>query len=139
MIVSSASEVTPYTAMKVVGEARKVGIQLAVAQIFSNPRLGHVARSGLYLADNAPDPEDIKPLALLGDGFDVTALLQDVAASCDVTPATIQDILYLHTAPRGSIIPIIEAAGRLHHYSEPWELSPILPSSASAGAWEDVS
>ncbi len=76
-------------AMKLVGEAGKVGIRLTVADTFRQPKL--VDLSGL---DSYPSPmdEEIPAFALLGNDTDVARVRNEVAISCYVDTSLVEDI-----------------------------------------------
>ena len=78
------------SAMKVVGEARNVGVEITVAEIFQHVRLGRVANNGVSLADNTP--EDISPFALLSPRFDIPSLLRDISLQYQIESTAIEDI-----------------------------------------------
>ncbi|KAE8821979.1 hypothetical protein PTNB85_10584 [Pyrenophora teres f. teres] len=77
-------------AMKLVGEARRAGIHLTVADLFRNPKLEAVASLNLSLGNSSP--ENIVAFALLGETSDVTQIREEVAASCNTNTSLIEDI-----------------------------------------------
>ena len=76
-------------AMKVVGEARKVGVRLAVADIFRHPTVYDLVNQGLYITEKSED--DFPPFALLGEGVDVASFLQNISELCHLDPTRICD------------------------------------------------
>ncbi|KAF4463820.1 non-ribosomal peptide synthetase [Fusarium albosuccineum] len=81
--------------MKVVGEARKAGIELAVADIFTYRTLREISDHSKRIATRGVTREDtsseIPPFSLLGDGVDVQALCQTISAQCEIAAAKVQD------------------------------------------------
>ncbi|KAF4993043.1 hypothetical protein FDECE_13529 [Fusarium decemcellulare] len=79
------------SAVKVVGEARKSGIELLVTDIFQHRTLKLVAQNSRQspLADSAP--EKIEPFSLLGESLDTTSFRNSVASQCDVEQGIVQD------------------------------------------------
>ena len=86
-------------AMKLVSEAQKIGVKLAMTNIFRHPRLEHVAHQGLGLADDLL--EYIIPFSLLGNSFDITLLIQNISIQFQLDPATIEDAYPYTPLPEG--------------------------------------
>ncbi|KAI8716954.1 Nonribosomal peptide synthetase 30 [Fusarium sp. LHS14.1] len=81
------------SAMKVVGEARKAGIELAVADIFTHRTLRLIAdnaksmkREGDQIVANI-----IPPFSLVGSEVDIEALRQNISTQCDIDASKVQD------------------------------------------------
>ncbi|CAA9965699.1 PP-binding domain containing protein [Pyrenophora teres f. maculata] len=76
--------------MKLVGDARRAGIQLTVANLFRNPKL--VALASLD-SNSTPSPKEAIPaFSLLGEDADATQVRKQVAVSCGVDTSLIEDI-----------------------------------------------
>ncbi|OAA37396.1 peramine synthetase [Metarhizium rileyi] len=76
-------------AMKSVGEARKSGIKVAVADVFRHPSLQDLSRQSKYIEDNSLD--HIKPFELLGEEFNRLAFLKDASHQYGIDPSAIYD------------------------------------------------
>lgn len=76
-------------AMRVVREAREVGIELSVANIFRQPTLHKVASQAVQVENSSTEP--ILPFTLLGDGVDTTSLILDLSAEYGLEATRIQD------------------------------------------------
>jgi amino acid adenylation domain-containing protein len=77
-------------AMKLVGKARKAGMQLSVADIFRNPKL--VALANLDTGKSNSMAEDILAFSLLGEDVDVAHVREEAAASCGVDVSLVEDM-----------------------------------------------
>lgn len=86
-------------AMKVVSRARKAGIAIAVADIFRDPVLEHVAACGAISMDDTS--EAVPNFSLLGDNIDLESLIIDVSTQCHLDPAAIQDVYPCTTLQEG--------------------------------------
>lgn len=76
-------------AMRLVSAARKEGVQLTVAAIFRNPRFVDMAKEAKPCA--VPDFQPISPLSLLGPRNAQESIRREVAVSCGVDAALIED------------------------------------------------
>ena len=76
--------------IKVVGEARKTGIQILVQDMFDHPELH--ALSSRALRREGLEAKAVAPFALLDQNTDISALLDDVSSQCHVGTSEIQDI-----------------------------------------------
>ncbi|KAL6904028.1 hypothetical protein GGI43DRAFT_399484 [Trichoderma evansii] len=76
-------------AMKTVGEARKIGIQLSVADVFRRPLLHDLANHSVNLHNN--DLGVIQPFDLVREKIDVDCFLQDTSAHYQLGSAKIID------------------------------------------------
>ncbi|KAF2471469.1 amino acid adenylation [Lindgomyces ingoldianus] len=77
-------------AMKLVGEARRMGMHLSVADIFRNPILADLA--GLDYSHSGSPAEEILPFSLLGEEADVATVREEAAASCNVDVGLVEDL-----------------------------------------------
>lgn len=78
------------TAMKLVAEARKVGLQLTVADIFNHPLL-HMVANGATRSSSHSAP-DLPPFSLLGGDANVPSFLQDLSQLYELEAAHIRDV-----------------------------------------------
>ena len=76
-------------AMKVVGEARKTGLDLTVADIFRHQALQDVSRQVTRIVDD--QIEEFVPFALLGNGLDLKSFIRGLSADYQLDTATIRD------------------------------------------------
>nr|DAC76720.1 TPA_exp: peramine synthetase [Metarhizium majus ARSEF 297] len=76
-------------AMKSVGEARKSGIKVAVADVFRHPSLQDLSRQSRYIEDNSLD--HIEPFDLLGEVFNRVSFLKDASHQYGIDPSAIYD------------------------------------------------
>ncbi|KAI3055098.1 hypothetical protein CBS147353_11361 [Aspergillus niger] len=76
-------------AMQVVAEAYKAGIEITVSDIFQNPSLAGLANQD-YPSVNETI-EEIPSFSLLGDNYDATLLIEDIASRYQLHPANIED------------------------------------------------
>ncbi|CAA9959565.1 hypothetical protein PTMSG1_02982 [Pyrenophora teres f. maculata] len=77
-------------AMKLVGEARKAGVQFSVADIFRYPRLVDLA--GLQNNQCSDIVEEIPAVSLLGEDEDTMQVREEAAAMCSVNASIIEDM-----------------------------------------------
>ncbi|KAF2471468.1 uncharacterized protein BDR25DRAFT_368329 [Lindgomyces ingoldianus] len=77
-------------AMKLVGEARRMEMQLSVADIFRNPTLADLA--ALDCSHSGSTAEDILPFSLLGEEVDVASVREEAAVSCSVDVGLVEDL-----------------------------------------------
>ncbi|KAK1912672.1 hypothetical protein P3342_004608 [Pyrenophora teres f. teres] len=77
-------------AMKLVGEARRMGLQLSVADIFRHPKLADFA--GIQITQCSSGTEEVPAYSLLGEDEDVMQVCKDVAAMCSVDASAITDV-----------------------------------------------
>ncbi|UKZ78669.1 NRPS [Trichoderma virens FT-333] len=75
------------SAMRLVSEARRIGIAISVADIFRNPRLSALASLSPRMEEELPD--EIEEFSLLGE--DVALSRSRIAAACHLEPSLIQD------------------------------------------------
>ena len=122
-------------AMKAIGKARKVGIELAVADIFRHPKLEQLASQAISLVHSAF--EDIVPFSLLGDGVEITSLLRDISSQCQLDPATVQDGYPCTPLQEGLMSLSLQRPGD-YIMQATLELSPDLIVRSFCNAWEEV-
>lgn len=77
------------SAMKLVAEARKVGLQITVAEVFNHPLLHEVANGA---TPSSTSPQDFTPFSLLGGNVDVSSFLQELSQLYELSAANIQDV-----------------------------------------------
>ncbi|KAI2484863.1 EntF Non-ribosomal peptide synthetase module protein [Pyrenophora tritici-repentis] len=77
-------------AMKLVGEARRTGLQLSVADIFRHPTLAALASLDTNQCDRML--EEILPFSLLGENAHVAQVRDEAAAMCSVDASAIEDV-----------------------------------------------
>ncbi|EQL01471.1 non-ribosomal peptide synthetase [Ophiocordyceps sinensis CO18] len=118
-------------AIKVVGEARKSGLALAVADIFRHPSLQDIANQGLHKVDN--NLHEITPFSLLGDGFDA----RDISRHYGLDPATICDA-YPCTPLQEGLISLTSKQSGNYITQSVLELSPSVAIEDLRRAWERV-
>ncbi|KAH7125842.1 hypothetical protein EDB81DRAFT_910495 [Dactylonectria macrodidyma] len=76
-------------AMRVVREAREYGIEISVANILRHPTLDMMASQAVQLRRGST--ESISPFSLLGDGVDITSVIQDLSTEYGLEATKIQD------------------------------------------------
>ena len=77
-------------AIKVVSELRRVGIQLAVADILGYPVLGELACRSSRIQHQTQS--QIAPFSLLGDGTYTSKLVSDISSHYNLNPAAVRDM-----------------------------------------------
>ncbi|KAH5617621.1 hypothetical protein HBI23_252310 [Parastagonospora nodorum] len=77
-------------AMKLVSEARKMGVQLSVADIFRRPKLAALASLNNFQHSSTVD--EVPPFSLLAEDVDVAKVREDMAAICGVDADLVTDI-----------------------------------------------
>ncbi|EFQ88192.1 hypothetical protein PTT_16039 [Pyrenophora teres f. teres 0-1] len=77
-------------AMKLVGEARRMGLQISVADIFRHPKLADLA--GIQTTQCSSATEEVSAYSLLGEDEDVMQVCKDVAAMCSVDTSAVNDV-----------------------------------------------
>jgi aryl carrier-like protein len=80
-------------AMMLVSELRKIGVKIAVADVFRWLILYELARQfDVTAVGDDQDIMEIEPVALLGDEVDVVSLLEDVLTCYGIDQNLIQDV-----------------------------------------------
>ncbi|KAH8727296.1 condensation domain-containing protein, partial [Phaeosphaeriaceae sp. PMI808] len=77
-------------AMKLVGEARRTGLQLSVADIFRHPTLAALASLDTNQCNSTT--EEILSFSLLGENADVAQVRDEAVAMCSVDASAIEDV-----------------------------------------------
>ncbi|OJD36901.1 nonribosomal peptide synthetase [Diplodia corticola] len=80
------------SALKLVGEARRAGIQLSVVDIFQTSKLDGLARCAEGRAPARNDAADIPRFSLLPGSADTQAVIDHVAFACGLSPGLVQDV-----------------------------------------------
>ncbi|KAF2463979.1 acetyl-CoA synthetase-like protein, partial [Lindgomyces ingoldianus] len=122
-------------AMKLVGEARRAGMQLSVADIFRNPKL--IALASLEISHDNGMAEEIAAFSLLDEEADVKQVREEVAASCSVDARLIEDIYPCSPLQEGLISLTSKRAGDYIMQSV-LELRADIDEDAFRAAWEHV-
>ncbi|KAJ6789157.1 hypothetical protein PWT90_06033 [Aphanocladium album] len=78
------------SAMRVVAEARKAGVNISVTTLFRHPTLRDVAKHCSLVADESTD--SITPFALLDTALEVSSLLREISAQCNLPTENILDV-----------------------------------------------
>ena len=78
--------------IRLVGKARKVGINLTASQIFDNPMLSEMARVAEYLVDSLHEEQAIKPFSLINTSGSISTSISEAAEQCNVDGRKIEDI-----------------------------------------------
>ncbi|CAN9410040.1 unnamed protein product [Alternaria alternata] len=78
------------TAMKLVGEARRMGLQFSVADIFRHPKL--VDLVSLQTIQCNSTIEEVPAFSLLGKDADAAQICEEVAAMCSIDASLIKDV-----------------------------------------------
>lgn len=121
--------------MKVVGQARELGIQVTVADIFHHPSLHYLAKHCHQILDSSP--KHIPPFGLLGDDLDRASFLQGMSEQCALDPATIQDAYPCTRLQEGLIFLTSKRPGDYIEQSV-LELAPNILLEGLREAWEQV-
>ncbi|KAK5991451.1 Nonribosomal peptide synthetase dtxS1 [Cladobotryum mycophilum] len=79
-------------AMKLVAEARKIGLQLTVADIFRQPVLQDVASQSVLIVDHSKLEQNTVPFALLGEDVNIAVLTQELSVQYQVDSTAIEDV-----------------------------------------------
>lgn len=122
-------------AMMAVSESRKVGVKIAVADIFRWPVLHQLARQTEAVADDTIN--EIEPFALLGDDVDVESLLRDVSTSCGISSNIVQDVFPCTPLQEGLIFETLKRPGGYLRQAV-IELAPNISEKRLVRAWEAV-
>ncbi|KAH7116165.1 hypothetical protein B0J11DRAFT_593923 [Dendryphion nanum] len=124
-------------AMKLVGNARQAGIHLTVANIFQHPRLAEM--SCLKSAYTHSVTEEIPAFSLLlGQDVDVAQVREEVAISCNINTAIVEDIYPCSPLQEGLISLTLKKAGGDYVMQSVLELKDSIDEGAFRAAWEQV-
>lgn len=121
--------------MKVVGEARKLGIQVTVADIFHHPSLHDLAKHCHHILDSSL--EHIPPFGLLGVELDRASFLQGMSKQYALDPATIQDAYPCTRLQEGLMFLTSKRPGDYIEQSV-LELAPKISLKGLREAWEQA-
>ncbi|KAL9637232.1 MAG: hypothetical protein Q9164_002318 [Protoblastenia rupestris] len=122
-------------AMRLISEARKLGIKIVVADVFRYPKLDDLASQSGHIGDEPS--EEIAPFALLGDAFPVTSFRKDISSRHHLEPATIQDAYPCTPLQEGLIFLTSKRPGDYMRQAV-IELSPHISETNLRRAWESV-
>ncbi|CAE7020751.1 Nonribosomal peptide synthetase 3 [Pyrenophora teres f. teres] len=122
-------------AMKLVGEARRMGLQLSVADIFRHPKLADLA--GILTTQCSSASEEVPAYSLLGEDEDVMQVCKDVAAMCSVDASAINDVYPCSPLQEGLMSLTAKRAGDYIMQSV-LELREDVDEDAFCAAWEHV-
>ncbi|KAJ4354970.1 hypothetical protein N0V95_003349 [Ascochyta clinopodiicola] len=123
------------TAMKLVGEARKYGMQLSVADLFRNPKLILFASLGYSSALNAV--EEVPAFSLLAADVDAAQLREEVGISCNIDLSPVEDVYPCSPLQEGLMSLTSKRAGDYIMQSV-LKLRDDVDKGAFRGAWEQV-
>ncbi|KAL8975411.1 MAG: hypothetical protein Q9197_000350 [Variospora fuerteventurae] len=121
--------------MKMVGELRKLGIQVTVADIFHHPSLDELAKHCHYIFDSSL--EHIHPFDLLGEDFDRASFLQGMSKQYGLDPAAIQDAYPCTRLQEGLIFLASKRPGDYMEQSV-LQLAPNVSLKGLREAWEQA-
>jgi aryl carrier-like protein len=96
-------------AMMLVNESRKVGIKIAVADIFRWPVLHELGSNTGTILDHST--EEIPPFSLLGDSIHVPSLIKEASTCCGVNPDAIEDVFPCTPLQEGLIFETLKRPG----------------------------
>ena len=122
-------------AMMVVSESRKIGIKIAVADIFRWPVLHELAGRVEVLSDEVLGR--IAPFSLISDRFDTASLLREISTCYGIDQATIRDIYPCTPLQEGLIFETLKHPGAYMRQAVV-ELSSDISEKRLCEAWEAV-
>lgn len=122
-------------AMRVVSEAQKAGIQLAVSDIFQYPTLGGLVSRCHPIADKAPG--HIPPFVLLRGGFNKRVLLREIAAHYQLDSAIIDDAYPCTALQEGLLSLSLKHPGE-YMIQRTLELHSTVQTTDFCRAWEEI-
>ncbi|KAJ3544059.1 hypothetical protein NM208_g3252 [Fusarium decemcellulare] len=121
-------------AIEVTGAARKLGLEVTVAEVFQHRTLRLVAEMSRYTsADESP----VKPFGLVGEETDATSLRHDISQSCLVDPEIIEDA-YPCTPLQEGLISLASKRPGDYMMQAVLELAPTVDIAMFRQAWESV-
>ncbi|KAG8408241.1 Nonribosomal peptide synthetase [Metarhizium acridum] len=122
-------------AMRLVGEARKQGLSITVADVFKNPRLSDLAAVARKLS--SASTETIPPYSLLKASINVQAARDEIASLCDIDATQIEDIFPCTPLQEGLLALTARRAGDyIARYI--FELRPSVNIDRLEAAWHEV-
>lgn len=122
-------------AMKLIGEARKVGVQLSVADLFRHPVLEALA--GLNVQSEKSVAKEIPAFSLLRDGTDAASVCDEVAAMCNIKRSLVEDVYPCSPLQEGLMSLTSKNAGD-YIFQSVLELAADVDEDAFQAAWEHV-
>ncbi|KAL7773083.1 hypothetical protein CFE70_003047 [Pyrenophora teres f. teres 0-1] len=122
-------------AIKLVGEARRTGLQLSVADIFRHPTLAALA--SLETNQCNTTIEETLPFSLLGENADVAQVRDEAAAMCSVDGSAIKDMYLCSPLQEGLMSLTAKRAGD-YIMQDVLELRADVDEHAFHAAWEHV-
>ncbi|RSL49592.1 hypothetical protein CEP54_012351 [Fusarium duplospermum] len=127
------------SAMKVVGEARKAGIELAVADIFTHRTLRLIADNAKSIKRESEQAvaTAIPPFSLVGNEVDIETLRQNISTQCDIDASKIQDA-YPCTPLQEGLVSLASKRPGDYVMQAVLELSPKVSISKFQAAWEET-
>ncbi|KAJ4188794.1 Nonribosomal peptide synthetase 30 [Fusarium falciforme] len=127
------------SAMKVVGEARKAGIELAVADIFTYRTLRLIADNSKSIKREGEETIDniIPPFSLVGNEIDIEALRQNISTQCKIDTSKVQDA-YPCTPLQEGLISLASKRPGDYVMQAVLELSSEVSIAKFQAAWEET-
>ncbi|KAK1912701.1 hypothetical protein P3342_004637 [Pyrenophora teres f. teres] len=122
-------------AMKLVGEAHRIGLQLSVANIFRHPTLTALASLDTNPCNSTI--EEILAFSLLGENEDAVQVCEEIAAICSVNASLIEDVYPCSPLQEGLMSLTAKRAGDYIMQSV-LELREDVDEDAFCAAWEHV-
>ncbi|KAL2679310.1 Nonribosomal peptide synthetase 30 [[Neocosmospora] mangrovei] len=127
------------SAMKVVGEARKVGIELAVADIFTHRTLRLIAENSKSIKRESDQAvvSAIPAFSLVGNQVDIQALCENISAQCNIGISKVQDA-YPCTPLQEGLISLASKRPGDYVMQAVLELSSEVSIAKFQAAWEET-
>ncbi|CAA9959672.1 hypothetical protein PTMSG1_03087 [Pyrenophora teres f. maculata] len=125
------------TAMKLVGDARKAGVQLSVAGLFRQPNLAALASSNFSLDSRNSSNDVIPAFSLLGEDVDTTQILRDIVVSCGIDAGLVEDVYPCSPLQEGMMALSLKRSGD-YIMQTVLELRADIDEAAFRAAWEHV-
>ncbi|KAH7268863.1 hypothetical protein B0J15DRAFT_442051 [Fusarium solani] len=127
------------SAMKAVGEARKAGIELAVADIFTHRTLRLIADNAKLIKHESEQvvTNIIPAFSLVGNEVDTEALRQNISTQCDIDASKVQDA-YPCTPLQEGLISLASKRPGDYVMQAVLELSSEVSIAKFQAAWEET-
>ncbi|KAJ4245898.1 Nonribosomal peptide synthetase 30 [Fusarium falciforme] len=127
------------SAMKVVGEARKAGIELAVADIFTHRTLRLITDNSKSIKREGEETINniIPPFSLVGNEIDIEALRQNISTQCKIDTSKVQDA-YPCTPLQEGLISLASKRPGDYVMQAVLELSSEVSIAKFQAAWEET-
>ncbi|KAK1912702.1 hypothetical protein P3342_004638 [Pyrenophora teres f. teres] len=122
-------------AMKLVGEARRMGLQLSVADVFQHPKLAALAGQDTKQCSNTA--EEVSAFSLLGEDVDAAQIREEVATICNVDASIVEDVYPCSPLQEGLMSLTAKRAGD-YIMQDVLELQADVDEHAFRAAWEQV-